>query len=385
MSSKRHWVPTVLFVAAIVVLIALLVSPLPEYLASALFGIDNSQTFFKSLRDTVPAIVVALIISLTYERVRDIVLGKRIEDVVTALEAIASRNVVLLNDLDALNARIKQQQSELSPGEQVRQGLTSALGPRIQMSELIALTLPDRPVFENVYCIFRFSDSKPEFPNDWLIENKYQFEVTGIDEILIALCIGQENTHAVYNTIPSVLHVQHFDTVAGMRAAAAEFLVTPDGVQVATANQTGEFAAPEFLQLRTVDPARHPDYGLVAAVIEPALLTLMSARLRPTPQNTRRRVILRTVGVLDRRAGRCSYQEDRPAYIRQVTFDWSGVSDRANLLFNVSAFYTNRGRSPRVQETASRIEIDVNTWLVAGQGAVLTWRDRKDYSTSHSI
>jgi hypothetical protein len=83
------------------------------------------------------------------------------------------------------------------------------------------------------------------------------------------------------------------------------------------------------------------------------------------------RLELRQEAVMERRDHYCYWLADRPTFVRQLQADWTGLSLSEGQEIRLRP--TVRGTAYEARQENKRCVLDINGWLVAGQGMVLIW------------
>lgn len=83
------------------------------------------------------------------------------------------------------------------------------------------------------------------------------------------------------------------------------------------------------------------------------------------------RLELRQEAVMERRDHYCYWLADRPTFVRQLQADWTGLSLGEGQEIRLRP--TVRGTAYEARQENKRCVLDINGWLVAGQGMVIIW------------
>lgn len=358
-----------LFTATTIGVLILIQTPLPVLLLRNIVSPSDAIRLTESLRSAVPGIIVALIVTLTYELGRDKQLSvdtqrslNRIEDIGRKIEASLDREY-----REGGHEVLRQ----LAPRALVGLAIRNAYELDNRIDSLINAVITDRPIFRDVEIAFRLDAASND--GAWNIETQYRVTVKGLHTYLAGFCVGVPTFNQLINLCPNILHLQFFEDEDGRNLAVASLLQEgASAFQYMVADPDGNFGQLVNGRLSAVPEAEYSTYGVPTHGLSGESIVILRCHI---DQGANRDVVLisRSKGQFPSSVRYCYYQEDRPAYVSRVIFDWSGLLDHPGREYTLIPFYFPKGPSPAIQPGRRRIEINVEQWLTPGQGILLAW------------
>ena len=367
MKMSRRTVRRTAFIGITLLLLVLIQTIVPVLILRNLVSSQEATRLVDLFRAATPGILVALFVTYLYEGARDDYYSRRQEELAGAISQKLSE--VLQEDDER---RYLQYLRTAPPTELVEAGMQRLYGDDIRLDTLVDNLIPARGLNRDVDIFFSLSDT-PGDPSTWSLEIVYRAMIFDLHEYLIALVEGSDTASQLYATCPKLTNVFNFDNAEGAERAAERACANADSLRFMIEYEGKKMGPIKTAALQRVPVSEFSQYGIPAAGPGGKQIILLSAKI-PEGANTNVVYIARSLGISDNTSKFCYYYEDRPAFVRKVTFDWTSmtVAD-ARAQHHLIPFYIAKGNPPEVSPEATRIEVIVEQWIWPGQGIMLLW------------
>jgi hypothetical protein len=352
--------------AAILVLIQ---TPVPILLLANLVSVDEAARLTFTLRAATPGLLVALAVTYLYERSKDIAYmrsSKELSDHVTSavLEAI---------EHDESN-RLERLVDSSPPAALVEAGLQRLYGNETRLDNLVDTLLPTRGLLRDVDVSFILRDDGND-PSMFTLDIYYRAMAFDLPEFVVAYVEGSDTASELFAHCPRLTNAFSFDSGSGAESAAARALADAEAFRFMVEERNGgKFSSIINGPLQLVPQSEHVLYDVPLAGPRGEKIILLR---RDIPNSDGRNVVYmtRSSGTSETVTRFVYYFEDRPAYVRKVSFDWSGLSvaGEPGAQRHIVPFFVPRGAPPIVDEGARRVDVVIEQWILPGGGALLAW------------
>lgn len=367
MRQRNTKIRRAVFIVVSLTLLSLIQSSVPILILQNLVSDDQAHRLVDTLRTATPGIIVALIVTYLYERTKDEYYSDRGQQL--ADEVSRGMSAALEEDNER---RYRKYLRDAPPIDLLQAGMQRLYGERTRLDTLVDNLVPERGLNRDVDVHFILRDD-PGDPDVWSLEMTYRAMVYDLSEYLVAMVEGNDTASQLYVTCPRLNDVFHFENREGADRAAEAACTNPSSLRFMIEREEDKFGPLTTAPLRRVPIEQYDRYGVPTTGSDGKVIVLLAAEI---PQGANRNVvyITRSSGISDAASKFCYFSDDRPAFVRTVVFDWTGMTAaNAGAQHHVIPFYIAKGEPPTVAPDATRAEVVVEQWLWPGQGILLLW------------
>jgi hypothetical protein len=348
----------------IIVLIILIKTTVTQYLLTALIGPGAGRDVQSALDSSVAGLFLVLLVGIYLEVVRE--------------RGHEHRLVEISNGLAQQVERLRQgEREDLLRSTPPQQLVLAALGRVYDDTEKDLNGLVDailgrhRSVYRSVEVDYELGNSSSGDPAMAELLIRSRMTLRGVRELLIAFVVDESLIGPIYGTCP-FLHDFWWVRNRQSLQASVHGMEQGDVMRVIQSPVEGGVRRLSFTQ---VPPAEYSNYGdsIARSLLDASTdqFVLMRATLPSEGQTT---ILTEVRSEVALSVGRCYWMTDRPTQVNRLSFDWARLNAGRELTFSLVPFFIVRDIPTRPE--THRIVLDVNQWVLGGEGAILFWSPR---------
>lgn len=246
-------------------------------------------------------------------------------------------------------------------------------GETTKLDSLVDSLVPSQGLMHDVDVHYTLRD-RPGFKDSWILDIAYRAMTHDLPEYVVAYAVRGE-TSSLLSNCPSISTIFSFDHQEGAETAAANAMRDAGAVRFMVEDEDGKkFDRISDMTLERVPDDDYSNYNVPHLGSDNEKIVLLRGSI---PNGEGRNVIYttRNSGIVDSTSRFCFYYESRPSFVRQVAFDWNGMTtaDAKTAQHHIIPFFMPKGNIPVVSKGDVRAEILIEQWLLPGQGVLLVW------------
>lgn len=247
--------------------------------------------------------------------------------------------------------------------------LTIAYPQGSQLEQLAEMVAPIRPVIGKTDVALILSDC-PDSPDLYHLRVTTSCSATP-GSYFIALTPRASLSDLLVTTCPDISEVFSCSSGSHVSQTAERWSATDEVVLTAIQRDAQGRVLREALPLALVSDSEKA--SVLASLPSPIAeeVALLRADVPDGSGSELPRLELRQEAVMERRDHYCYWLADHPTFVRQLQADWMGLSLKEGEEIRLRP--TVRGTAYEAREENKRCVLDINGWLVAGQGMVIIW------------
>jgi hypothetical protein len=353
----------VTYFGLIVLVIVLIKTTAMQYLITVLIGPGAGRDVQQALDSSVSGLFLALLVGIYLEVVRE--------------RSHEHRLVEISNDLTEQVERLQSRAREDFLTSSQPDRLVHAALARVyddadkDLDGLVdAILGSHRSIYRAVEVDYELEDPPSGDPALAQLTIRSRMTLRGVNELLIAFVVDESLIAPIYGTC-QFLHDFWWVRTTPSLQSAVRGMERGDVMRIIQSPADGGVRPLRFTQVPRTD------YHVYGTAIASSLLeastdkfALMKATLPNEGQTTILTVVRSDVSLS---VGRCYWMTDRPTQLNRLNFDWSRLRAGRDMSFSLVPFFTVRDIPATPVPGVQRIGLDINQWVLGGEGAVLFW------------